>query len=213
MNTVQPIRDKEKIHQLHNILSSQSPRNSLLFDLGIYSGLRISDILKLQVKDVRNQDSFKLKETKTGKTKNMQIHPKLKQILDQYIKGKPDNEYLIGSREKSDYITETTRVKDPKTNKMKNIKKKVKNTAPNSPISRVMAWNILNNAAQQVGITEIGTHSLRKTFGYTVYMNDKTKLPLIQKMFNHSSQDVTLRYIGIIQEDIDDAVCAIDYGF
>ena len=58
MNTVQPIRDLTKIKKIESILKKQNYRNYILFRLGIYSGLRISDILKLKVKDVRNQDYF-----------------------------------------------------------------------------------------------------------------------------------------------------------
>lgn len=31
------------------------------------------------------------------------------------------------------------------------------------------AWKILNMAASEVGLNEIGTHTLRKTFGYHLY--------------------------------------------
>ncbi|NMA32569.1 MAG: tyrosine-type recombinase/integrase, partial [Alphaproteobacteria bacterium] len=68
MKTVQPIRSIEQIKQIEKILKSQSMRDYMLFRLGINSGLRISDILKLKVKDLRNQDYFILKEQKTGKT-------------------------------------------------------------------------------------------------------------------------------------------------
>jgi len=55
-----------------------------------------------------------------------------------------------------------------------------------------------------VGITEaIGTHTLRKTFGYWAYKDGKD-LSLIQKLLNHASPAVTLAYIGITQDELDD---------
>jgi len=73
-------------------------------------------------------------------------------------------------------------------------------------ISRQRAYDILNKAARATGIHErIGTHSLRKTFGYFAYKNG-VYLAMIQKLLNHSSQTETLRYIGITQEQIDEVV-------
>lgn len=51
----------------------------------------------------------------------------------------------------------------------------------------------------------IGTHTLRKTFGYHFYQKYKD-LALLQELFNHSAPSVTLRYIGINQDMIDDAM-------
>lgn len=62
---------------------------------------------------------------------------------------------------------------------------------------------IINDAARHVGIKEaIGTHTLRKTFGYWAYKagNDISR---IQKLLNHSAPSVTLAYIGITKEDLD----------
>ena len=71
------------------------------------------------------------------------------------------------------------------------------------PLSRTMAYYILNRGAKAVGIKEpIGTHTLRKTFAYWAYKQG-TSLELIQKILNHSSASVTLRYIGITQDQID----------
>ena len=46
---------------------------------------------------------------------------------------------------------------------------------------------------------EIGTHTLRKTFGYHAYQNGSS-LELLMDIFNHSSKAQTLRYIGITEE-------------
>ena len=72
-------------------------------------------------------------------------------------------------------------------------------------MDRVQAYKILNKAAQQANLNiRIGTHSLRKTFGYHHYKKFGN-LPLLQKIFNHSSSSVTLRYIGLEQDIIDES--------
>ncbi|WP_260443387.1 tyrosine-type recombinase/integrase [Listeria seeligeri] len=42
---------------------------------------------------------------------------------------------------------------------------------------------------------------MRKTFGYHLY-NNGVGLELLQLLSNHSSPKITLRYIGIEQEDV-----------
>jgi len=75
----------------------------------------------------------------------------------------------------------------------------------NMPITRQQAYRILNNATEMIGLVEknekgvpmsgkIGTHTLRKTFGYHAYQNESS-LELLMDIFNHSSKSQTLRYI------------------
>ncbi len=45
---------------------------------------------------------------------------------------------------------------------------------------------------------------MRKTFGYHHYKKFRD-LALLQKIFNHSNPQVTLRYIGIEQDQIEDS--------
>lgn len=216
MNTVQPIRNLSQIKQMESNLRQQSERNYILFRLGIYSGLRISDILKLKVKDIRNQDYFILKEKKTGKSKRLKIKPELKLELNNYIKNMDDNDFVISSRERKDTIKITNRTKN-ELGKYKNIESVIKNTASNSPLQRMQAWRIINSTAKQVGITEpIGTHSLRKSFGYHIFIknnNNPRILAILQDIFNHSSPHITLKYIGISQDEMDDIVNDLDFDY
>lgn len=172
MNTVQPIRDKELIQKFKNELLKNGYRDYMLFVIGINTGLRISDILDLKVLDVRDKTHIILKEQKTGKTKRFLINSMLKQDIDKYIEGMSDNDWLFPSR-KGD-----------------------------KAISRVQAYRILDKVANKFGIEEIGTHTLRKTFGYWHYQQHKD-VAVLQDIFNHSAPSVTLRYIGIT-DDIKD---------
>ncbi|MED1023344.1 site-specific integrase [Bacillus mycoides] len=175
MNFVQPIRDPEQIQQIKEHLKEKSERNYILFVMGINTGLRISDILKLKVGDLKGSH-ISMREMKTGKQKRIQITAALKRELRWFNENREDDEYLLKSRQ-----------------------------GKNRPIGRSMAYKILSGAAAEFGIDEIGTHTLRKTYGYHMYMQTKN-IALLMEIFNHSSEKVTLRYIGVNQDAMDKAM-------
>lgn len=72
----------------------------------------------------------------------------------------------------------------------------------NRPITTVQAYRIISEAAKRIGLEEIGIHTMRKTFGYWHYQKYKD-VAILQEIFNHLSPSVTLRYIGINQDNID----------
>ena len=173
VNIVYPIKDKEKIAQMKKLLSNNK-RNLLLFNLGINSGLRVSDILALDIKDVKDKTFIELREQKTNKYKQFPINEKIQKDIRDFIRNKEIDEPLFLSQK-------------------------------DNRLSRIQAYKILRKAAQKVGIeVKIGTHSLRKTFGYHHY-KQFNNIALLQKIFNHSTPAVTLRYIGLYQEEIDDS--------
>ena len=107
--TVEPIRRIKDIKSISKLLYD-SPRNHLLFTMGINNGLRAGDLLKLKVKDVRNLkvgDTLNIKESKTGKDNvlvvNKAVHKSLKNYLE---KVQPRNsDYLFASRKGNKAIT------------------------------------------------------------------------------------------------------------
>jgi len=178
---VQPIRDTKQIDNMKRYLKEKNLRDWVMFILGINSGLRISDILKLTVEDVKDKDRIIIREIKTGKTKDFPIADSCKKALSEYFKSEsaPITGILFPSR-KSDKAT-----KEPKA------------------ISRQQAYDVINEAARAVGITDsVGTHTLRKTFGYHAYKSG-AGIEVIQKLLNHSAPSITLRYLGITQDDLD----------
>jgi site-specific recombinase XerC len=91
MEFVQPIRDKKKIEDMKKWLIAQSPRDHLLFVLGINSGLRISDILKMKVENVltekrKPQASYELWEQKTGKTKKFPFGKNVQKAIESFLR-------------------------------------------------------------------------------------------------------------------------------
>jgi site-specific recombinase XerD len=70
-------------------------------------------------------------------------------------------------------------------------------------ITRQRAHQLLAKTGRVVGLNNIGTHSLRKTFGYHIFKRSGGNLALVQKLLNHSSSGDTVRYIGIDREQMD----------
>ena len=131
MNYVQPIRDKKKIQTMKTVLKAKDEKYYVMFLIGINVGLRISDILTLKVSDVRDRTHINIVEKKTGKTKRFLLNPQMQAELTEYIDrfNLDDDHYLIRSRK-----------------------------GDNQPIKRDRAYKILNEAAQEIGLGEIGTH-------------------------------------------------------
>ena len=174
MTTVDPIRKLEDIKKVENILMCQNLRNALFFIIGTNCGLRISDIVALDVKDVSGKTHIQITEKKTGKFKKFPINSKLTPMLEEYVKGKKPNEPLF-------------------TSKFKNR------------LDRFSAYRIIKDACAKAGLKEhVGTHTLRKTFGYHHYQKFKDVV-ILQKIFNHSNPQTTMRYIGIEQDQIDES--------
>ena len=98
MNVVEPIRSKKDLRKVENILRKQSLRDLLMFTIGTNCGLRISDILSLNVGDVRDKDYIDIVEKKTGKRKRFPINSKLKPMFEKFTKDRNINEPLFLSR-------------------------------------------------------------------------------------------------------------------
>lgn len=174
---VQPIRDLNKLNDMKEFLLSRNERDYLLFVLGINSGLRVSDLLKLTVEEVKT-GVVVIREQKTQKVKQFALSDTCKQAIDTYLKNTGiTSGTLFPSR------------KDSKT-----------------PITARHVWRILKEAADWCGITDnIGTHTMRKTFGFHAFKKG-VDIYYIMKCLNHSTPAITKRYIGIEQEELDDVV-------
>lgn len=94
MTVVEPIRNKEDLRKVEDVLSKK-PRDLLLFTIGTNCGLRISDILALNVGDVRGRTHIQIVEKKTGKYKKVPINSKLKPMFENFTKGRSSNDPLF----------------------------------------------------------------------------------------------------------------------
>lgn len=173
MNIVDPVKSRDDVRKMEEWLAERSARDRLIFAIGMNVGLRISDILKLNISDVYGTTYVKIREKKTNKYKKFVLNAKLQRLLKEYLKDTPlSNEPLfLGKR--------------------------------GERLHRSQVYKFLNDAAKAAGLKEnIGTHTMRKTFGYHHY-KQYNDIILLQKIFNHSSPLVSLAYIGITQEEID----------
>ncbi len=172
---VQPIRSLEKLEDMKWSLKRHcSQRDYILFLIGINTGLRVSDLLNLKIKDIKGKKKIIIKEGKTDKPRTIQL-TNIYEELNDYIKGLSGTEWLFPSR-KGD-----------------------------KPISRIQAYRQLDKAGRMCDIESVGTHTLRKTFGYWFYKKTKDVAKL-QLILNHAHPNITLRYIGITQEEIEDSL-------
>lgn len=193
---VQPIRDRKTIDDISQILKKRNIKYFIMWKLGLNTGLRIGDVVKLQVGDIREKDGS-IKERITIRTKKTQrvdeylVTKSLKRILKDYLKDKEDNEVLIPTESNN-------------------------NKVYNKAISRQYAWKVINEAARQCGVKErIGTHTMRKSFGYWLYQKTKD-IVVVQKALKHSggrrnmTPQHTMIYIGITSEMIDKDLNELD---
>ena len=170
---VQPIRSVENIKDMKWSLKKWcGERDYIMFLIGINAGLRISDLLDLKIEDVKGKRKLTIIEGKTKKPRDIYL-TNIYEELNDYIGTLQGTQWLFPSR-KGD-----------------------------KAISRVQAYRQLNKAADMVDITEgIGTHTMRKTFGYWHYKQFKDVAEL-QMILNHSHPRITLDYIGITDEQIE----------
>jgi len=173
MEYVNPIKDVEKIKAMKEYLANHSKRDLLLFVLGINTGISISDLLHLTIKDVvtngQIHDFLVIRDEKCGEEKQYYLNDSVKSVLEDYLKAL--------EFEETDYL--------------------FKSKKNNLPITRQQAYRIINQAAKEVGIEgRIGTHTLRKTFGYHAYRKG-VAISILMHILNHTSASETLKYLGI----------------
>ena len=181
MNEVSPIKNEKVIAQIRNALrGAEKWRDYALFRCGMNFGLRVSDLLRLEVTDVRLSDggirsSFMIREQKTGKMRTITVNDGAREGLETYF----------GNVDLSDY--------DPL----------FKNQSTGKSLSRSQVWRLINEWTWSAGMrnVRVGTHTFRKTFGFHAHKRG-VPLELLMKRFNHRSQSTTLRYIGVEADDI-----------
>ncbi len=187
MATTQPIRDKQQIRELADyFLEHDQLRNYALISVGIHTALRISDLLKLEWSDVYDEgrcefrSHITLTEQKTGKPKTIALNKQVIHALRLYLPYRR-GAYIFASRRGA------------------------------GPISRVQAWRIIREAADSLGLDGcISCHSLRKTWGYHAWTSEAVSPVVIMDIYNHSNYEVTRRYLGVAQDDLDRAYLEVN---
>lgn len=188
MQTSQPIKNLNDLEKLKNYYRWDKPnaRNSLLIVMGLNTALRISDMLELKWISVYNfqnreyRSHLNITEQKTGKITQIYLNKSIKIALGYYRWCLREQGKMVRP---GDFL--------------------FSHTNKNVPITRVQAFRIVKNASAACELPGIiSCHSLRKTFGYHAW---KQGVPpaLLVNIYNHSSYEVTKRYLGIEQDDRD----------
>lgn len=189
MNTAQPIRKVEDLQHFKEYYRAVCPnqRNYLLLVMGLNTALRISDVLGLRWGDIfdfrlkRYREHICITEQKTDKKSIIYMNQNIKKALKEY------KEYLTGQKKipgEETFLFESS-------------------TREGCSISRVQAFRIVKKAAAACRLEGVvSCHSLRKTFGYFAWQQG-IKPALLMNIYNHSSFQITVRYLGIEQDDRD----------
>lgn len=187
---VEPFRTQEDIIKMQNyFIEKENWLMFLIFEIGIGTGRRIGDLLNLKWNNFYYSNGskrrrFSIKEEKTGKFASPYITEAVWKAIEIYRKNTgcvvSENNYenLISLQLGGNYI--------------------------GKPITKDACLKNIKKAAQDCGIMyNVGNHSLRKTFGYmafNMFPNDPYRMQIIQSIFGHSSQDVTMKYIGLTDD-------------
>lgn len=177
------IKDIDKIKQY--LRGKDNLRDYTIFVVGINVGLRAGDLLSIKWEDIIENgkvvDSVGILEGKTKKSKEIDFNRSSKEAIQLYYDSLEDiGEYMFSSRKGDSHLQVRS------------------------------LHRVINNIVSELNIKgNFGTHSLRKTFGYHRY-NDGMPLETLQKVFNHSTQEMTLKYIGITREVIKNAYHSIN---
>ena len=178
---VLPIKDTNTLHDvedtlLHNFKFGR--RNYTIFKLGLVTMLRVSDLLALRRNEVFNDDgSIKSNaftvDQKTGKHNILYLKPAFNDLAIYYRwlnENYPESEWLFPS---SQHLQKHVSIKQ--------------------------YYKVMKRVGGLLNIDYLGTHTMRKTGAYRVYVQSNYDIALVMELLNHSSQKMTLRYLGLDQ--------------
>ena len=178
---VLPIKDTNILHEvedtlLHNFREGR--RNYTIFQVGKATLLRVSDVLALRRNEIYKTDgdikkNAYIRDKKTGKPNILYLKPVKQDLIDYFNWLNEKNiqsEWLFpSSRDYSRHITEK------------------------------QFYKVMAKTGDLLGINYLGTHSMRKSGAYRVYTQTHYNIGLVMSLLNHSSEAMTLKYLGLDQ--------------
>lgn len=186
---VEPFKNLEDIERIKKYLKDQENlRDYTIFVVGINVGLGAGDLLTFKWGDILDEDvkvksKIHLKNEKTSKDKSIELNSASQDALE-------DFKYTHDSLVLDDYVFASRK--------------------GNSHLQVRSLHRIINDLVKVLGIKgNYGTRSLRKTFGYHRYMNN-VKVETLQEIFNHNTETMTLKYIGVTKDDIKHAYKSVN---
>lgn len=179
-------------------------RNYMLIIVGTTLGLRCGDLLRLKVGDVWDSQRGAVRshvvliEDKTNKRSTNVLTESARKAIGDYLKSAYKDEILADDP----LFCSRQRGADGK----------------RRALDYTQVWRILTEAAKKTHVAgHIGTHSMRKTYGYSANKTmaeqgvpSAVVMETLQAKYKHSSQSTTLRYIGLEQDNIDAVAGIVD---
>ena len=174
---------------LHNFRAGR--RNYTIFQVGKATLLRVSDVMRLRWTDIFNengtvrQNAF-IHDKKTGKANLLYLKPIQTDLLTYqawYQKQKLHSTWLFPSTQH-----------------------------PDRHITEKQFYKIMSKTGDLLGINYLGTHTMRKTGAYRVYTQSNYNIGLVMNLLNHSSEAMTLTYLGLDQASTENMLDKIDFG-
>lgn len=178
MKEVEAVKNESELSTVSVLLAKRHGEQMAdIWSFGVNVALRISDLLKIRFTDIKG-DRLIVQEGKTDKEANIQLNSKALEIVN-LVRSRDTNSVFLFQSKRSRNIT----------------------NKPAKPITRQAVSAAFKDVGETLGIA-LGTHSMRKTRGYHLYKKTND-IARVMKMLRHSSEAITLRYIGITQDDID----------
>lgn len=193
---VLPIKDSYVLSEvqdtlLHNFRAGV--RNYTIFQVGKATLLRVSDVLRLKQSDVFDDNgeikrhAF-IKDKKTGKQNTLYLRPVMNDLTNY-------ENWLV----QKNYYQQTTWLFPSTRNPQKHIDER-------------NYYDIMFKTGKLLNIPYLGTHTMRKTGAYMVYVQSNYNIGLVMKLLKHSSEAVTLAYLGLDQKTTENLLDKINFG-
>lgn len=191
---VLPIKDSNILKSVQETLLDSfraGRRNYTIFQLGKATLLRVSDVMQLKKVDVFNPDGTIKQNTfihdqKTGKANTLYLKPVHNDLLAYYDWLQQQNlisEWLFPSLQH-----------------------------PERHITEKQFYKVMAKVGDLLGINYLGTHTMRKTGAYRVYTQSNYNIGLVMNLLNHSSEAMTLTYLGLDQASRETMLDQINFG-
>jgi integrase len=191
---VLPIKDSNVLKEVQDTLLRNfkaGRRNYTIFQVGKATLLRVSDVMKLRWADAFTengtvrQNAF-IHDQKTGKANLLYLKP-IQTDLSTYQAWLQKN-HLV-----SDWLFPSLQ-------------------HPERHITEKQFYKVMSKVGDLLGINYLGTHTMRKTGAYRVYTQSNYNIGLVMHLLNHSSEAMTLAYLGLDQTSQETMLDQIDFG-
>jgi integrase len=173
-----PLRSLVDVRKVRTILKDRV-RDLAMFDVGINTALRGSDLVKLKKADVvhlKVGDHMTIRIRKNGDLLQITINEAAHDAIQRVIAWAPKSEWLFPSE------------------------------TQDKPITREYLGQMVKQWCKDAGLKgRFASHTLRKTFGVLQYFHFKVPLSIVSQLLGHKEERVTRVYLCIQEEQVKDA--------